>query len=45
MSEILTVTTLTYAATEATTNKDRGVTPIGRPKITSEIMPDKKIKP
>ena len=45
MSDILTVTTLTYAATAATINKAEGVAPIGNPKITSVIIPDKNINP
>jgi len=44
MRDILTVTTLTYAATAATTNKFKGVTPIGNPKTTSVIIPEINIK-
>ena len=42
---ILTVTTLTYAATAAIINNDKALTPNGNPKTTSLIIPDKNIKP
>ena len=43
--DILTVTTLTYAATAATANRAKALTPMGRPKTTSVIIPDKNINP
>ena len=42
---ILTVTTLTYAATEPRTNNEMALIPIGNPNTTSLIIPDKNIKP
>ena len=42
---ILTVTTLTYAATPAIVNKVNELIPNGSPNTTSLIIPDKKIKP
>ena len=42
---ILTVTTLTYAATPAINNNDIALTPNGNPKTTSLIIPDKNINP
>ena len=45
ISDILTVTTLTYAATAATINTARAFAPIGNPKTISVIIPDKKINP
>lgn len=44
-NDILTVTVLTYAATPAIVNKDKGLVPSGNPKTTSLITPDKNIKP
>ena len=40
---ILTVTTLTYAATAAIINNDKALTPNGSPNTTSLIIPDKNI--
>ena len=45
ISVILTVTTLTYAATAAIINNDKALTPNGNPNTTSLIIPDKKIYP
>ena len=45
MRVILTVTTLTYAATAAIISNDKALFPNGRPKTTSYIIPDKNIKP
>ena len=42
---ILTVTTLTYAATPATNNNDKAFIPRGNPKTTSLIIPDKNMNP
>ena len=42
---ILTVKTLTYAATAAIINNDKALTPRGSPNTTSLIIPDKNIKP
>ena len=42
-SVILTVTVLTYVATLAIINNDKALVPIGRPKTTSLIIPDKNI--
>ena len=42
---ILTVTTLTYAATAAINNNDKALIPNGNPKTTSLIIPDKNINP
>ena len=42
---ILTVRTLTYAATAVIINNDKALTPSGNPKTTSLIIPDKNIKP
>ena len=42
---ILTVTTLTYAATAAIINNDKALIPNGNPNTTSLIIPDKNIKP
>ena len=42
---ILTVTALTYAATEAIINNDKALTPNGNPRTASLIIPDKNIKP
>jgi len=42
---ILTVTTLMYVAHDAIINKTNEFEPIGRPKITSVIIPDKNINP
>ena len=42
---ILTVTTLTYAAIEATTSKVKALMPKGSPSITSLINPDINIHP
>ena len=44
-NDILTVTTLTYAATTATANKLNELIPSGNPNTTSLIIPDKKINP
>ena len=44
-SDIVTVTNLTYVATAASINKAKGVAPTGRPKTTSEIIPERNIKP
>ena len=44
-SEAFTVTTRTYAATDAITNTANALAPIGNPKRTSVMMPDKNINP
>ena len=41
--DIRTVTTLTYAATPAITNRVSELVPIGSPRTTSVIIPDKNI--
>jgi len=45
MSDILTVTTRTYAATADIINNVKAVTPIGKPKTTSVIIPHKNMYP
>ena len=45
MRDILTVTTLTYAATAATTKRANELAPKGNPNTTSVTIPDKNINP